>query len=305
MRFAVLLGAFVLFLGGYATYVAYLRPAPVFDGATDPAHVAGVKALVAALPAPAGATLDPYGTWCDAAAASCWTSTTQRPKALVSALSQTLVARGAKVRSHECRQPEARPIQAPDGGCFAVLDYHGSRLDVTASSRGKADNVGRTFLRVDSPLVTSTLISARSAALGPWASENPLPAAWTAGVTCTQPTEDGCRVYRQLAAAPPVLALPLAQVCAGVRASMRDRFFFTHDEDRPATTSAHATCHIITHRYRSLGGKDGELVSVSATSVDLASTTLRVIVAADGPRHEGLVFQAGTVPAQAATPKKP
>jgi hypothetical protein len=281
MRLVALLGVFVLFVAGYATYVAYLRPAPAFDGATDPAHVAAVKALVAALPEPAGATLDPYGTWCDATAASCWTSTTQKPKTLVSALSQTLVAEGAKVRSHECMKPEARPIQAPDGGCTAVLDYHGSRIEVTASSRGKSDNGGRTFLRVDSPLVNPMVNSDRSSPLGPWATVDPLPAAWTTSVTCIRAADGGCRAYGQPAAVSPVIALPLAQVCARVRASLGGRYFFGIDEETPATASTQAYCQIVTHRYRSLGGKDGEGVLVRATSVDPTSTTLTFSVTSE------------------------
>ena len=277
LRFVALLGAFVVLLGGYATYYAYFRPAPEFTGATDTAHVTAVKALVAALPAPAGATLDPYGTWCDGAAAICWTSTTQQPKALVAALTRSLVARGSKVRSHRCTHDVAPGGKRVDA-CMAVLDYHGSRIDVIASSPNQADNGGRTFLRVDSLLVTPISNSNSSAALGPWATVNPLPAAWTAGVTCSRPTEGGCRGYYRPAAGSPVIALPLTQVCEGVRASMRGTFFFGIDEDKPATAATHAYCQIVTSRHRSLDGKDAELVIVRATSVDPASTTLTFTV---------------------------
>jgi hypothetical protein len=277
LRFVALLGALVVLLGGYATYVAYFRPAPEFTGATDAAHVAAVKALVAALPTPAGTTLDPYGTWCDGAAAVCWTSTTQQPKALASALTKSLVAQGGKVRSHQCTDDVAPGGKRVDA-CLAVLDYHGSRIDVTASSLNKADNGGRSNLRLASLLVTPIRNSNSSAALGPWATVDPLPAAWTAGVTCSRRTEDGCRGYHRPAAGSPVIALPLAQVCEGVRASMRGRFFFGIDEDKPATASTHAYCQIVTSRQRSLGGKDGELVIVRATSVDPASTTLTFAV---------------------------
>ena len=281
LRFLTLLGAVVLGLGGYATYLAFLRPAPEFAGATDTAHVAAVKALVAALPASAGATLDPYGTWCDATAASCFTSTTQQPEALVSALSRTLVAKGATVRSHDCTEPQARPIQAPDGACTAVVDYHGSRLELTASSRGESDNGGRTFLRIDSPLVNPITQGNRSTSLGPWASVDPLPAAWTTGVSCIKPADDGCRAYSQRAAGSPVIALPLAEVCNGIRASLRGPFFFGIDEGKPATGSAQAYCRFYVHRYRSLGGQDGEGVFVGATSVDATSTTLTFAVTVD------------------------
>jgi hypothetical protein len=274
VRFVALVSGFVLFLAGYATYIAYLRPAPAFEGVTDPAHVAAVKALVTALPAPAEATLDQYGTWCDAAAAACWTSTSATPRTLIASLSQTLVARGATVRSHECVKPEARPIQAPDGACLAVVDYHGSRLDLIASSRGKSDNGGRTYVRVDSLLVNPIVNGDRSAALGPWASIDLFPAAWTTGVTCIRPVGDDCRAYRQSATVSPVIALPLSQVCDRVRADLRGRFFFGMDENTPAAGSAHAYCRMYAHRYRDLGGKDGEGVFVSATSIDATSTTL-------------------------------
>jgi hypothetical protein len=278
LRFVALLGAFVALLGGYATYVAYFRPVPAFVGATDPTHVAAVKALVAELPAPAGATLDPYGTWCDGAAAVCWTSTTQQPKAMVSALTRSLVAKGSKVRSHQCTTGED-PGGGRDVGCIAVLDYHGSRIDVTSSSPNKADNGGRSNLRVDSLLVAPTGNSNSSAALGPWATVDPLPVAWTAGVTCIRPTAGGCRGYHRPAAGSPVIALPLAQVCEGVRAAMRGRFFFGIDEDKPATPSTQAYCQIVASRHRSLGGKDAELVIVRATTVDASSTTLTFSVA--------------------------
>ena len=281
LRFVALIAAFALLLGGYGTYVAFFRPVPAFDGATDPAHVTAVKALIAGLPAPAGSTLDPYGTWCDAAAAACWTSTTQQPKALVSELSKALVAKGTKVHSHQCFKSEDPVVQSDghDDACAAVLDYRGSRIELTASNRGQSDNGGRTFLRVDSPLVTPSGNSNSSAALGPWADVNPLPTAWTTGVTCYWPRKDGCHQYGTPRGAPPLIALPLAQVCAGVRASLRGRFFFGIDEDKPATASRHAYCEIVASLHRSLGGRDAELVIARATSVDPTSTTLTFNVA--------------------------
>lgn len=282
LRFVALIGAFAMLLGGYRTYVAYLRPAPDFVGATDAAHVAAVKALVAGLPAPAGTTLDPYGTWCDAAAAACWTSTTQQPKVLASALTKSLVAAGSRVRSHQCVKPEARPTPAPDGTCVAVLDYHGSRIDVVASSRGKPDNGGRTLLRLDSLLVTPSGSSTRGAPLDAWATVNPLPIAWTTGVTCVTPVDDGCRLYRQPGPSSPVIALPRARVCARVRAALRGRFFVGMDDDMHATPTAHGFCRIVAHRYRSLGGKDGEVVFVAGTSAGPTSTTLSVSIGSDG-----------------------
>ena len=278
LRFVALLGAFVVLLGGYATYVAFFRPVPEFTGVTDAAHVAAVKALVAELPTPAGATFDPYGTWCGGPAAVCWTSTTEQPKTLASALTKSLVAQGGKVRSHQCTDDVAPGGKRVDA-CMAVLDYRGSRIDVQASSLNKADNGGRTYLGLYSLLVGPSGNSNSSAALGPWASVNPLPAAWTAGVTCGRRSEDGCRGYYRHAATTPVIALPLAQVCEGVRASMRGRFFFGIDEDKPATASTHAYCEIVTSRHRSLGGKDGELVIVRATSVNPTATTMTFTVA--------------------------
>jgi hypothetical protein len=279
LRFVVLLGAFVLLLAGYGTYVAFLRPAPQFDGATDPAHVAAVKLLIAELPAPAGATLDPYGTWCDGASAACWSSTTQQPKALISAVTKALAAKGGRVRSHECAKPEARPIQAPDGGCLAVVDYHGSRIEVSASSRGKSDNGGRDFVRLSTPMVNWFQNSDRSAALGTWDSVNFLPVAWTTGITCLQSTNDGCRRYGQPKDTAPVVALTTTQVCATVRASLNGRFFFGIDEDYP-TGVTQPYCSIFAHRFRSLADKDGELVHVVAYSIDATSTRVRVSVEA-------------------------
>jgi hypothetical protein len=273
MRFVAMIGALALLLGGWATYNAWFRPTPELVGATDAPHVAAVKALVAALPAPAGATLDPYGTWCDGAGAVCWTSTSLGPKALASALTKILVAKGGKVRSDQCTDDVA-PGGTRVDVCGAVLDYHGSRIDVTASSRNKADNGGRSYLRLASPLATPSGNSNSSAALGPWASVDPLPPAWTVGVTCTRAAADGCRGYYRSAAGSPVIASTLAGVCDGVRAAMRGRFFFGIDEDKPATASAHAYCEIVASLHRSVGGRDGELVIVRATSVDPLSTTL-------------------------------
>ena len=273
MRFVALIGAFALLLAGYATYVTYLRPAPEFVGVADPAHVAAVTALIAALPAPEGATLDPYGTWCDAASASCWTSTTQQPKALASALTTTLVARGSKVRSHQCLNSEA-PGGEKTLGCLAVLDYRGSRIELSASNGGRFDNGGRTFVRLDSRLVTPQQSSSHSQSLGAWATVNPLPPAWTIGVTCTRSDADGCRVYGQRETASPVIALPVAQVCDGIRASLRGRFFFGFDVDQPASASRPAYCHILAHRFRSRGDKDGEGILILATSSGPGSSTL-------------------------------
>jgi hypothetical protein len=275
MRFVAMIGVFVMLLGGWATYDAFFRATPEFVGATDAAHVTAVKALVAGLPAPAGATLDPYGTWCGGASAGCWTSTTQQPKPLISALTKTLVASGAKVRSHECEKPEAAPSPAPDGSCIATVDYHGSRIDVAASSLGKADNGGRDYLRIDSALVTPSgnYNSNTAPALPSWASVNPFPAAWTTGMTCTKAVHsEGCRSYGQQSAASPLIALPRAQVCAAVVADLRGRYFIDMDEDLQHT--GESFCRVVAHRFRSLVDKDGESVFVVATSVSVTSTRL-------------------------------
>src|SRR4051812_42861837 len=211
-----MLGAFVLLVAGYATFTAYGRPGADFAGATDTAHVTAVKGMLATVATPAGTTLDPYGTLCDAASTSCWTSTTLEPAAMVSALSDMLVAKGSKLRSHTCLKADDTSVQTPDGneGCDAVLDYRGSKIALTSRRSPLPDNGGRAVLRVDSPGVTPTPNRYRSTAFGPWASVDPLPAAWTTGVTCTQPTSEGCRRYSQHGKAAPVLAMPLAQVCA-------------------------------------------------------------------------------------------
>jgi hypothetical protein len=273
-----MVGAFVLLLAGYATYAAYGRPAADFAGATDAGHVTAVKAMVATVLAPAGTTFDPYGTSCDAASTSCWTSTTLGPEAMVSALSQTLVAKGSKVRSHTCLKADDTSVQTPDGneGCDAVLDYRGSKIELTSRRSPLPDNGGRTFLRVDSPGVTPTGNRYRSTAFGPWASVDPLPAAWTTGVTCTQPTSQGCRRYSQRGNTAPALAMPLTQVCASIRAGLRDRFFFGLDVDQAASGSKPASCTIVGHRYRSVGSRDGEYLDVLATSAGPDSTVLKV-----------------------------
>ena len=273
LRFVALLAAFVVLLGGHATYVAYFRLVPEFTGATDTTHVTAVKALVAALPTPAGTTLDPYGTWCNSASAACWTSTTQQPKALLSALSKALVSRGSKIRSHECMKPEAGPFQAPDGVCVAVLDYHGSRIDLTASSQNKSDNGGRTFLRVSSPLANPTQGSTNVQALGDWNSLHLLPASWSTGATCGKSVKNGCRQYGQRSTTSPVIALTRAQVCAEIRSALRGRFFFDLDED-VLNEPEQPFCRIAAHRFQTVGDKDGLLVFVVATSIDPTSTRL-------------------------------
>jgi hypothetical protein len=278
LRFVATLAAFVLLLAGYATYAAYTRPAPTFDGATDAAHVAAVKALIAAIATPAGSTLDPYGTRCDAASTSCWTSTSLEPTTLISEISGTLVARGAKPRSHECLKADATSVQTPDGnsGCTAVLDFRGSRIELTSSRSPIADNGGGTWLRLDSPAVTPAANRWQASAFGAWETVSPLPAAWTSGVTCTTSTNEGCRQYDQSASTSPAISAPVSQVCATIRSTMRGRYFFVLDNDRPATASRGASCTLVGHRYRSLGSHDGEYLDVVATSTGPSSTTLTV-----------------------------
>ena len=273
MRSLALLGAFVLLCAAYATFAAYSRSAAEFRGATDAGHVAAVKALLAQVQAPAGMTQDPYGTMCDQASASCWTSTTQQPADMVGALSAALASQGGKVRSHHCLEADPAGAQTPDGasGCEAVLDYRGSKITLTSSRSPIADN-GGTWVRADSQGVTPSGDRFRSAALGAWASVDPLPAAWTAGATCVQPSADGCRTYQSSAS----VAMPLTQVCSSIRSGMRGQFFIGLDRDQPATASRPTSCTIVGHRYRSLGSKDGEYLDVVATSAGPAATTLRV-----------------------------
>ena len=155
LRFVALLGAFALLLGGYGTYVARSsdRPRPSTAPPTRPTSQRSRHSLP-----PCRARRDDARPVRHMVRRSRRRLLDQHHPATESIGFRVDEAARRPGRQgpdpDECLKPDTRPIVAPDGGCVATIDYHGSRIDLSASSAGKSDNGGRTFLRVDSLLVT-------------------------------------------------------------------------------------------------------------------------------------------------------
>ena len=114
MRLVALFGAFVVLFGGYATYVGFFRPVPEFTGATDAAHVAAVKALVADLPAPAGAG-SPLRDPLRRTRSGLLDQHDRAAQGAGLGYHEDLGRQGGRVRSHQCVKPEppgGKPVDA-------------------------------------------------------------------------------------------------------------------------------------------------------------------------------------------------
>jgi hypothetical protein len=179
-----------------------------------------------------------------------------------------LAARGARVRSHACES------DAGENHCIAVVDYRGSGIDVAAGPSLQPGNA-RTNLRLS---VSGDLSqeAAPSAPYGSWDSVDPLPAGWTSGTRCVTQEPAGCRGFEQLLDASPRVAVPLAHVCAEVRSRMVGSYYLSSNLDSPAPAGGAASCGLLGHRFRTLGGYDGEVLTVTAQALDRQHTALHI-----------------------------
>lgn len=271
MRFVAMLGVFALFVAGVATYELHRRPAPAFIGATDHAHVAAAKAMLKSLSPPAGMAQDPYGTGCEIASAYCFTSSSVTPEAAAATMTTALVSVGGRVRSHVCGG--ARLVQH---ACEAIVDYQGSRIDLIAGPNLRRPGNASTHLRLTFSGADPSQPASASAPFGTWASVDPLPPAWTTGVTCTKPSGTGCFTFDQQIAGSPLISATTAQACATVRHAMEGRYNLAVDSDRPATATSTGGCTLLGHRYRTPGGRDGELLAVLVHRRDVSHIAVRV-----------------------------
>jgi hypothetical protein len=270
-RFMVALVAVLALIGGGYTWAALDAPGPVWVGATDPAHVAAANAMLAGLPPAAGMTQDPYGTGCDFATLYCFTSSSVEPEDALAAMTTALVAHGGRVRSHACSSHGLI-----EHACDAMVDYQGSGIDVVAGPSLPRPGNARINLRMSVSGADIREQSPASAAYGSWDSVNPLPAAWTTGARCVTQEPTGCRRFDQPLDAAPRVAAPLAQVCAEVRSRMAGSYYMISDVDSPASVGASASCGFFGHRFRTLGGHDGEILSVTAHALDPQHTALHI-----------------------------
>lgn len=271
MRFTVALLAVLALIGGGYAWAAFDAPAAAWVGATDPAHVAAAEAMLRSLPTPAGMTLDPYGTGCNIAGSSCLTSSSVEPEAAAAAMTKALAALGGRVRSHACGSGGL-----VEHGCAAVADYRGSRIEVGAGHNLPRPGNARTYLRLSVSGAGRPQPPSASAPYGSWNSVDPLPTAWTTGVTCTRPRAIGCSVFDQPVAASPVISAGAAEACATVRRVMEGHYYLAIDADRTAT--APAGCSLLGHRYRSAGGTDGETLAVLVFAKDADHVVVRVML---------------------------
>jgi hypothetical protein len=268
MRFVTMFSLFVVFL---ASYAAYEHRAPAFTGATDPAHVSAAKAMLKTLPTPAGMTLDPYGTGCNITGLYCFTSSSVEPEAASAATTAALVAHGGRVRSHVCGGRDL-----VEHACQVIVDYHGSRIDVMAGPNLLRPGNARTHLLLSLSGADQRQPASASAPYGSWKSVDPLPAGWTTGVTCTKPAATGCLVFDQQVLASPVIAVTAAEACSTVRRVMEGRYNLAVNADRPATATHAGGCNLFGHRYRTVGGTDGELLYVSVVTKNASHVVMRV-----------------------------
>ncbi|MDX6243011.1 MAG: hypothetical protein QOE76_734 [Frankiales bacterium] len=270
-RFTVALVAVLALIGGGYTWAALDAPVPVWVGATDPAHVAAANAMLAVLPTPAGMTLDPYGTGCDFATLYCFTSSSVEPEAAFAATTRALVAHGGRVRSHACSSHGLI-----EHACDAVVDYQGSGIDVVAGHSRPGNAL--THLRLSVTGAANPQRSPASAPYGSWSSVGPLPAAWTTGTRCVTQEPTGCRRFDQPLDAAPRVAAPLAQMCAEVRSRIVGSYFLINDVNSPPSALRSASCGFFAHRFRTLGGHDGEVLVVTVQALDPQHSALHLML---------------------------
>ena len=266
-----LVAVLALIGGGYA-WAEHHAPGPAWVAATDPAHVAAAKAMLAGLPSQPGMTLDPYGTGCDSPTSYCLTSNSVEPEAAFAAMTTALVARGGRVRSHACGSDGMDAHR-----CAAVVDYQGSGLDVWARPSLQPGNA-RTNLALTVAGADQSQQAPAPAPYGSWHSVDPLPAGWTTGTRCVTQEPAGCRSFAQPLDASPRVALPLAQVCAEVRSRMVGSYYLSSNLDSPASVGGAASCGLLGHRFRTLGGHDGEVLSVTVRALDPQHTALHILM---------------------------
>lgn len=240
-------------------------------GALDATHVGAARAVILALPALPGTTVDPYDTACRAPATLCDSSRTP-PRALLDAVDSALKAAGATRLLLRCPHPDdvTNPLS-----CTSVYDVHGAHITVIAGDEGAYQATGRTYigLRVASaPAPVGHTIKP----LGGWAGTNPFPAAWKLAASCLKPGRAGCTDYRHQRAQGAPINATLQQAYAAAQASLTTAGFRIDDASCSAAgASGIGHCMVAGGRFRSPGGVGNVLAVVNVSTVD--ATHVRVI----------------------------
>lgn len=255
------------------------------DGSQNAADVAAARSMLSGLATPPGTTRDPYDTACHGSAVLCLSSNAA-PATLLATATAQLRAAGASVLTHKC---PAHDPSTDIGSCYALFNFRGVHINGDAGNKGALAPTGATYLalRVSDP-ETSTPVDTRAGVvpvvttpLGSWASVNPLPAAWHVTASCTNPAAQGCDAYQNDWKKRTSIAAGLAQASAAVQTSLSAAGFQIDSAScSPANAVRLGQCLVAGNRFRTLGGKDGELVTVELQAIDGSHVTARVSVTA-------------------------
>ncbi len=239
----------------------------------DPQHVAAAEALLVQLSAPSGATLDQYATACGGRASFCVSAAKSSPEILLGTAVDQLRAAGAAVQQKACAAPGANTANTPR--CSATLRYAGTDLNLQASDTTSLGYRTTPWLRVW--VVDPNATATPSSPLGSWNGLAATPAAWQVDPTCRIGTPSRCNEFDQTN-----LSVPgnPKQASAALQSSLTAGGYRTDSlQCKAASASSKASCVVSASRFRSLGGLDGVIVSVTLTEVDATHSTVQLIAA--------------------------
>ena len=111
-------------------------------------------------------------------------------------------------------------------------------------------------------------------ALGPWATANPLPAGWAPTATCELVRADGCHAYDSDRRDRQVVLGSLAMLYSEAQQALSQQGFVVRRTPCTAPTDGTGACAVSGFRFRTLGGKDGESVSLIFRAIDREHATL-------------------------------
>jgi hypothetical protein len=238
-------------------------------GRQDPAHLAAARAIVDRLTVPVGATRDPYASACRLITTYCITSTELTSRQLFDAVTAQIKTAHVRQYGTEC-VGEALIID-----CVTRFDVSGAHIAVMS---GKGAHLSASVSDTAAVLATQH----RSLALGSWSSADPFPAGWVVKAFCTDTRSDGCHTYRsdrqryqnETVERPRITGSATVRLAEAEQAVARAGFVLWHSGCTPATTQKLATCTLSGFRSRTLGGLDGEFVSLSLEQADTTHVAL-------------------------------
>jgi hypothetical protein len=243
------------------------RPAVVLTAGTPAGHVAALRVVVD-LPSPHQATRDLYATGCGLATRYCVLRSSTRPRDLVDDVVELLLDKGATRVDGHCSHE--RRVEALE--CHQRLELDGVGILVTAGNE-----VGP-----GTPVPTYATVLVVGEAAGQSRAAAPLASLALLGLVpegmgtapCVLKRGAGCAEYRG--------AYTTTGTTEGLTASWRARLSgqgYRLDVDRCDDNG----CQLVASRFRTFGGQDPMLVTLSLTPGGAGQVVQRLVVAVPAP----------------------